>query len=130
MGASASRAPIAVRPCSASGTRRTRRTTVRGARRAGGCLRIGRCRDCSARTGRDRSTTSSSARLHVERRLDMSGTGHVVLLGDSIFDNGAYVSGGPDVVAHLRAMLPRGWEATLLAVDGAVIDDVFRQLGD
>src|SRR5688500_2671931 len=27
-------------------------------------------------------------------------------------------------------MLPRGWEATLLAVDGAVIDDVFRQLGD
>jgi lysophospholipase L1-like esterase len=56
--------------------------------------------------------------------------GHVVLLGDSIFDNGAYVGAGPDVVAQLRAVLPAGWEATLLAVDGAVIDDVFRQLGD
>lgn len=28
-------------------------------------------------------------------------TGHVVLLGDSIFDNAAYVRGGPDVVAQL-----------------------------
>jgi hypothetical protein len=46
--------------------------------------------------------------------------GHIVLLGDSIFDNGAYVSGGPDVVAQLRSRLPQGWEATLLAVDGAV----------
>jgi hypothetical protein len=56
--------------------------------------------------------------------------GHVVLLGDSIFDNGAYVGGGPDVVAQLRAVLPAGWEATLLAVDGAVIDDVVGQLGN
>ena len=52
---------------------------------------------------------------------------HVVLLGDSIFDNGAYVS-GPDVVTQLRAALYTGWKATLLAVDGAVIDDVPRQL--
>jgi hypothetical protein len=54
--------------------------------------------------------------------------GHVVLLGDSIFDNGAYVSGGPDVVAQLRVALPAGWTASLLAVDGAVIRDVPRQL--
>ena len=27
---------------------------------------------------------------------------HVVLLGDSILDNGAYTSGGPDVVTQLR----------------------------
>ena len=54
--------------------------------------------------------------------------GHVVLLGDSIFDNGAYVGRGPDVIAQLRAALPRDWEATLLAVDGAVITDVPRQL--
>lgn len=53
---------------------------------------------------------------------------HVVLLGDSIFDNGAYVAGGPDVVAQLRPMLPAGWSATLRAVDGAVVDDVSRQL--
>ena len=53
---------------------------------------------------------------------------HVVLLGDSIFDNAAYVGRGPDVVAQLAAALPAGWRATLLAVDGAVVDDVGRQL--
>ena len=54
--------------------------------------------------------------------------GHVVLLGDSIFDNGAYVGGAPDVVRQLRDALPDGWKATLLAVDGAVTRDVARQL--
>lgn len=53
---------------------------------------------------------------------------HLVLLGDSTFDNAAYVRPGPDVVAQLRPMLPAGWEATLLAVDGAVVSDVARQL--
>jgi hypothetical protein len=54
--------------------------------------------------------------------------GHVVLLGDSIFDNGAYTRGGPDVVTQLRSLLPRGWSATLLAVDGDRISDVSRRL--
>jgi hypothetical protein len=54
--------------------------------------------------------------------------GHVVLLGDSIFDNASYVRGGPDVVAQLRDVLPAGWRADLLAVDGAIITDVPRQL--
>jgi lysophospholipase L1-like esterase len=53
---------------------------------------------------------------------------HVVLLGDSILDNAAYVRGGPDVVAQLGALLPPGWRATLAAVDGAVIAGVARQL--
>ena len=53
---------------------------------------------------------------------------HVVLLGDSIFDNAAYVPGGPDVVRQLRERLPAGWRATLAAVDGSVITDVRRQL--
>jgi len=44
---------------------------------------------------------------------------HIVLLGDSIFDNGAYVGHEPDVASHLASMLPGGWRATLLAVDGA-----------
>jgi GDSL-like lipase/acylhydrolase family protein len=44
---------------------------------------------------------------------------HVVLLGDSIFDNSAYTRGAPDVVAHLRRLLPTAWRATLCAVDGA-----------
>lgn len=53
---------------------------------------------------------------------------HVVLLGDSIFDNAAYVSGGPDVLSHLQGLLQSRAKATLLAVDGAVIADVSRQL--
>ena len=53
---------------------------------------------------------------------------HVVLLGDSIFDNAAYVAGGPDVVRQLRAVLPNDWQATLNALDGAVIADGGAQL--
>jgi hypothetical protein len=53
---------------------------------------------------------------------------HVVLLGDSIFDNAAYVGGGPDVISQLRGVLPAGWKATLKAVDGAVTGSVPRQL--
>lgn len=52
----------------------------------------------------------------------------VVLLGDSIFDNGAYVRGGPDVATQLRQALGRDWKVTLSAVDGAVMEDVPRQL--
>jgi hypothetical protein len=54
--------------------------------------------------------------------------GHIILLGDSIFDNGVYVPGEPDVVKQLRAVLPSGWKATLLAVDGAVTRGVASQL--
>src|SRR5262245_39608250 len=53
---------------------------------------------------------------------------HIVLLGDSVFDNAAYVAGGPDVVRQLRAILPSGWRATLSARDGAVIADLVGQL--
>ncbi len=52
---------------------------------------------------------------------------HVVLVGDSIFDNGAYVSGDP-VIAQLRTALTGDAEATLLAVDGDVTHDVHDQL--
>jgi lysophospholipase L1-like esterase len=53
---------------------------------------------------------------------------NVILAGDSIFDNAAYVAGGPDVVAQLAERLPGGWRATLVAVDGAVTADVPAQL--
>lgn len=53
---------------------------------------------------------------------------HIVLLGDSIFDNAAYVRGGPDVVRQLREALPEGWRATLCAVDGATTGSVPPQL--
>src|SRR4028118_2013549 len=55
--------------------------------------------------------------------------GHAILLGDSIFDNAAYVRpGDPDVVRQLQEQLPHDWQATLLAVDGSVIRSVRSQL--
>jgi hypothetical protein len=53
---------------------------------------------------------------------------HVILLGDSIFDNGAYVRGGPDVVKQLREKLPFQAKGSLLAVDGAITRGVLSQL--
>src|SRR5947209_7973018 len=53
---------------------------------------------------------------------------HVILLGDSTLDNAAYVHGGPAVIDQVRGLLPEGWRATLLAVDGSRIEDVHRQL--
>jgi GDSL-like Lipase/Acylhydrolase family len=53
---------------------------------------------------------------------------HIVLLGDSIFDNASYTSGGPDVIAQVRELLPQGWIASLLAVDGSTTLSVPVQL--
>ncbi len=53
---------------------------------------------------------------------------HVVLLGDSILDNAAYVGDGPDVVQQLHQRLPHGWKATLGALDGSTTRDVPGQL--
>ena len=53
---------------------------------------------------------------------------HIVLLGDSIFDNAAYTDGGPDVVTQLRGELPDGWTAALAAIDGSQAADVAAQL--
>ncbi len=55
-------------------------------------------------------------------------TGHIALLGDSIFDNARYVGGEADVITHLRALLTPGWKASLLAVDGSTIADLESQL--
>jgi len=43
---------------------------------------------------------------------------HIVLIGDSIFDNAKYVPDGLSVIEHLRQLMPSDWQATLLAVDG------------
>jgi hypothetical protein len=53
--------------------------------------------------------------------------GTVALLGDSIFDNGVYTGGEPDVATHLRGMLPT-WQVSLLAVDGSIASDLPEQL--
>jgi hypothetical protein len=55
---------------------------------------------------------------------------HIVLLGDSVFDNAAYVNGGPDVGAQMRATAPPGWRSTVLARDGSVTRDVAAQVGE
>jgi hypothetical protein len=54
--------------------------------------------------------------------------GHVVLLGDSIFDNARYVPDRLPVIEQLRQSLPNGWQATLLAIDGHIVQDVAIQL--
>jgi hypothetical protein len=53
---------------------------------------------------------------------------HIVLLGDSTFDNAAYVAPGEAVIDHLRRRLPAGVRATLAAIDGSVTSDVEPQL--
>ncbi len=52
---------------------------------------------------------------------------HIVLLGDSVFDNAAYTRGEPDVADHLRALLP-DVAVTLCAVDGSTTAEIPAQL--
>ena len=58
----------------------------------------------------------------------VSAMNHVVLLGDSIFDNAAYVYGSPDVITHFNSILPQDWKVTLLAVDGSISTNVIGQI--
>ena len=53
---------------------------------------------------------------------------HLVLLGDSILDNRAYVAGGPAVIDQVQKTVPAGWKASLLAVDGNTSVQVPDQL--
>lgn len=53
---------------------------------------------------------------------------HIVLIGDSIFDNAGYVDEGHSVIDQLRQLLPANQTATLLEVDGDVTKDVHAQL--
>jgi len=47
---------------------------------------------------------------------------HIVLLGDSIFDNARYVPGEPDVVRQVQGTLPGGWRASLRAAGGERVE--------
>jgi Na+/H+ antiporter NhaD/arsenite permease-like protein len=53
---------------------------------------------------------------------------HIVLLGDSVFDNAPYVAAGQEVIQQLRRRLPFDWQATLLARDGTVLADLTEQI--
>ena len=53
---------------------------------------------------------------------------HIVLLGDSIFDNAAYVPAGTEVQACLQSLLGRPHRVSLLAGDGSVLEDMAAQV--
>jgi hypothetical protein len=55
---------------------------------------------------------------------------HVFMMGDSVFDNAAYVrSGEPDVRKQVADFLAQGDQVTSAARDGAVIAGITEQLG-
>ena len=56
----------------------------------------------------------------------MSGT-HIVLMGDSIFDNRPYTGGGPAVVDQVGQLLGSEGRATLVARDGDRVRDLTSQ---
>src|SRR5262249_35998266 len=69
----------------------------------------------------------------LSRPLPLFSTGsssmmHVALLGDSTFDNASYVQPGEDVLTKLRLELRAGPKITLLARDGAQLQDMREQL--
>ena len=49
---------------------------------------------------------------------------HIVLAGDSIFDNGGYVPGEPCVTDQLKTVVPNDWDVSRAAVDGDCIRHV------
>jgi lysophospholipase L1-like esterase len=53
---------------------------------------------------------------------------HIVLLGDSIFDNARYTNGKPGVIAQVKDRLDGKGKASLLAVDGATTRGIESQL--
>lgn len=61
----------------------------------------------------------------LERGADMA---HIVLLGDSVFDNALYVPEGVGVAGHLQDCLGAGHTVSLGARDGSVLADMAAQL--
>jgi predicted TIM-barrel fold metal-dependent hydrolase len=53
---------------------------------------------------------------------------HVILAGDSIFDNAVYVPGEPCVTEQLRALVGDTSSVSMVAVDGDYVSDVWRQV--
>lgn len=55
---------------------------------------------------------------------------HLVLLGDSVFDNGSYVGqGNPSVIEQLQIEAEqRRWKASSVATDGNILSDIPKQL--
>jgi len=75
----------------------------------------------------DRPTVSQSLKFP-KNSMEVQAMQHIVLLGDSIFDNGAYVGREPDVATHLRQLAPANWKVTLCVAYGDKTGDVILQL--
>src|SRR4051812_29720726 len=113
--------------CWARPRRPWRRSTAPPPRR----WRASAARRRRSRTGRKadgiaaRPASCAGGRLHARNiggGAKMAEGRSVVLLGDSILDNGAYTRGGPHVAAQVQAALPEGWRCVLAAVDGATTE--------
>lgn len=68
------------------------------------------------------------AKAAISRGIEGVFVPHLVLLGDSVFDNGAYTEGGPAVIAQVTGALPVDWRASLGAIDGSTASDIADQL--
>ncbi|MFY0663710.1 MAG: SGNH/GDSL hydrolase family protein [Natronospirillum sp.] len=55
--------------------------------------------------------------------------GTLVLLGDSIIDNNAYVAPNQNVTAKLTSELGNDWQISKLAIDGATVREIVQQCG-
>ena len=53
---------------------------------------------------------------------------HIILAGDSIFDNGVYVPGEPDIANQVESLIDPNEQVTLLAIDGDITTGVAAQL--
>jgi len=53
---------------------------------------------------------------------------HIIIAGDSIFDNDGYVPNEPGVIAQLRTSIPKDWSADKIAVDGDCINHVYSRV--
>ncbi|MBL7003633.1 MAG: SGNH/GDSL hydrolase family protein [Gammaproteobacteria bacterium] len=52
---------------------------------------------------------------------------HIVLAGDSIFDNTRYVDSGQSVIDQLRRKANNNFDSTLIAVDGSITNELNNQ---
>jgi hypothetical protein len=76
------------------------------------------------------TTTTTSSGEGKDGISSGSGT-HVVLMGDSIFDNGGYTRPHPGVSFQLKSAIDKeipGGSVTMVAQDGAMAQGVERQL--
>lgn len=53
---------------------------------------------------------------------------NIALVGDSIFDNKAYVGVEPDVKSHLSVISPESWSVSLHAIDGSLVEHISEQV--